>query len=149
MMNQREYKLFLTGRQKLQYGLPAIMFTVMPIIFYFTIRNIEEGPPDFFPYVFWLFAAAYWWELLTIPHTICVTPTDQIEFRSVLRRRPVAVGDIVSIGPGAFGLVTSVMGGYMLKHRGGKVGFINQFTGMHELLADIRRSNPMAEFLGC
>ena len=47
----------------------------------------------------------------------------------------------------------SVTSGYMqqfkLTHRTGKLGFVNQFTGMHEFLTELRHANPQVELIGC
>ena len=157
-MTPRQYKLHLTFLQKFQAGFPAIMATVAPLLFYFAFRSFDEGQvqipdqgaPDYFPYLFfWIFAAIYWWEILTLPHTMNVNPHGHIEFISLLRRREISASNIVSIRPEQHGFITAVMGGFVVKHSGGKIAFINQFTGMHELLAELRQSNPAVELVGC
>lgn len=148
-MTAREYKLYLTRQQKLSLILPAVMFTIFPILIYFTFPFRSDGQQDLFPFFFWLFAAFAWYGLLTVPHRLIVTSDGALEFVALVRKRRISIHDIVSIAPGGMGPTSGYMQRFKLNHRTGSVGFINQFTGMHEFLAELRRSNPQVELLGC
>lgn len=148
-MTPREYKLHLTKQQKLGLLLPAVMFTIFPVLIYFTFPLGPGEQPDYFPFFAWAFAAIAWYVLLTLPYRLNVQSDGTLEFVGLLRRRRVSVHDIVSIAPSGMGLVVSYIQEFRLTHKNGKFGFVNQFTGMHELLSEVRRANPHVELIGC
>ena len=131
------------------FALPAVMFTVAPFMFFFAFPRPDGWPPDYFPAAFWIFAAFCWYDILTLPHRIVVSFVGQLEFVSLLRRWRFSVHDVLTITPGRLGLSFAPLSRFTLKHRNGKLRFVNQFTGMHEFLSELRRAQPTVEFVGC
>jgi hypothetical protein len=56
--------------------------------------------------------------------------------------------DVISIEPKSIRMNVGVSG-YQLKHLNGKILYPGQFTGMYELLAEIKQVNPAIDIKGC
>jgi hypothetical protein len=158
-MTPRQYKLFLTGSQKLVLVIPVVMFLMLPVFFFvvFSSGVIPHGqppndlPPFFpwFPFVFFfMFAAYFGWMLLSMPHQITVGADKMIVFKSVLKTQKVRPTDVISIEPKSIRINAGVSG-YQLKHLNGKILYPGQFTGMYQLLAEIKQVNPAVDIKGC
>lgn len=158
-MTPRQYKLFLTGSQKLVLVLPAVMFLFIPLVFFivfssgaFAQGSRSEALPPFFPWfpfgLFFLFAAFYGWTLLSLPHAIIVGADKMIAFKSVLKMQKVRPTDVISIEPKSIRMNVGISG-YQLKHLNGKILYPGQFTGMYQLLAEIKQVNPAIDIKGC
>jgi hypothetical protein len=158
-MTPRQYRLYLTGSQKLVLVLPAVMFLFIPLVFFilfssgaFSQGSRPEEFPSFYPLfpfgVFFLFAAFYGWTLLSLPHSIIVGADKIIVFKSVLKMQKVRPTDVISIEPKSIRMNVGVSG-YQLKHLNGKILYPGQFTGMYELLAEIKQVNPAIDIKGC
>lgn len=159
IMTPRQYKLFLSRSQKLMLIAPIAAFLVMPLLFLSVLYQgvIPTGRhpaeiPAFFPWIpIVIFpAAAAWfiWLLLTTPREIIVGADGKLVFKSVLGLREVKPADVISIEPKTLQLQIG-MSGYQLRHVNGKIVYPGQFTGMHQLLAELKQANPAVEIKGC
>ena len=93
--------------------------------------------------VAWLAAALFGcYHQMTMPYRIEVTDTGLIQFVGVFSKKIVASQDIVS--------VKAVAGNFVeIKHTSGKVRLLQQFTGFHEFLTDLKRANQNVQIRGC
>jgi hypothetical protein len=147
------YDLLLLRRQKLFLAVPALMFTLFPllpfVVFSFDQVPPENRPPLGFVFVFWLFAVPFVATILTLPYRLTATPLGNLVFKSLATTRSVAVQDILSIEPASFFFSQVPLSTYSLKHRNGKIRFAGQFTGMHRLLVELAKANPAISIKGC
>jgi hypothetical protein len=108
-----------------------------------TLRGTSEGPPAFVAVVWCVVLAWNWNVLLRIPYEIRFELTDVISFVALARTTELLPTDIRSIKPyGAGG------GFYVLRHNGGKIRLIPQFTGFHEVISRVKALNPQLEVVG-
>ena len=158
-MTPRQYKLYLTGTQKFVLLVPVLMLIFVPLVFFivFSSGAIAQGSrpgaiPPFFPWfpfgLFLLFAAIYGWTLLSLPHEITVGADRMIAFKAVLKTQTVRPADITSIEPKSIRMNVGVSG-YQLTHLNGRILYPGQFTGMYQLLAEIKQANPSVDIKGC
>jgi hypothetical protein len=98
------------------------------------------------PFVLVFLGVAVWsWRrALRTARRVAVRPGSRIEFVTGLGRVTVAPQDIISIRPDG-----SYLGYLVVRHRGGRVLLINQFTGFHRFLSELVSVNPAVELLGC
>jgi hypothetical protein len=158
-MTPRQYKIYLTGSQKLVLVIPMVTFLIIPIVFLFVFssgadfhgQGSDEVPP-FLPWIpfvfFFLMAGLFAWTLLTLPHEISVGADKMIVFKSFLRTYRVRPTDIISIEPRSLRM-NAGMTGYQLTHLNGKILYPGQFTGMYLLLAELKQANPAIDIKGC
>jgi hypothetical protein len=157
-MTTREYKLLLTGSQKLAVAIPILIFTLLPVVFFFMFSSgpFREMKGDnlplffpLFPFLMFLGAGAFIaWTVLSLPHTISVTYDKQLVFKSVLSSRTVKISDVISIEPRSLRIQAGISG-YLLTHLNGKILFPGQFTGQYLLLYELKQANPSVELKGC
>ena len=101
-------------------------------------------PPGLFS-VFWFgILGVFSYQVLSVPQTIVRHPEGTLEFKAPLRRRVVAIGDLRAIEP-----IPNQFGMLRFRHGSGKVNVLSQFDGFHELIADIKSTNPNIEIRGC
>ena len=75
-----------------------------------------------------------------IPHTIQVTDTDQIRFISLFSTVVIAASDVQRL---------KASGNFVeLKHSQGKVLLLQLFTGFHNFVTELERSNPSVKVTG-
>jgi hypothetical protein len=117
----------------------ALITFVAPVVF------LRSGAP-LFVLVFLLGMAAWqWWLLLTLPYRIVVHDDGAIEWVALLRRIKMLPEEVREIRP----LRGGHIGFFVAIHSGGKVRFINQITGFHEVLLHIKTRNPQVILKGC
>ena len=85
------------------------------------------------------FPACYF---LRLPRTIELHDDGQLVFRGVGKPKVISARDIRSIEPNVVGLL-------VVRHSGGKLSFLNQFTGFHKLVSTLETLNPNIEIKGC
>jgi hypothetical protein len=83
-----------------------------------------------------------WYVLLTMPYEIRFESSDRIRFTALARTTALNVISLRSIRPLGGG------GIYVLRHEGGKIWLIAQFTGFHEVITRIRAVHPDMEVHG-
>lgn len=158
-MTPRRYELFLTRSQKLMLVVPIVGLTVLPLVFFvlffqgaFPNSRHPAEIPAFFPWfpfgMFFVMAGWLIWVMLSTPREIIVTADKKLVFKSVLRSREVRPAEVISIEPKTLRLQVG-MSGYQLKYLNGKIVYPGQFTGMYQLLAELKQANPSVEIEGC
>jgi hypothetical protein len=148
------YDLHLTGMQKFALMMPLIVFAFMLMV-YFSIqanavaRGVDIHAPFWFPIaIVLLIAISFLLSVGRLPYRITVTQAQQLEFKSLITVRSVPVADVVAIRPA--NLFSNIgISGYVLVHRGGKIRYPGQFTGMYMLLHELKQANPALEIRGC
>ncbi len=81
---------------------------------------------------------------LRLPRTIELHDDGELVFRGLGKPKVISARDIRSIEP-----APNVVGMLIVKHSGGKLPLINQFTGFHNLLSTLETLNPDIELKGC
>jgi hypothetical protein len=105
----------------------------------------EDGPPRLLVAPFLAILAWQWWVLLSLAHRIVIHEDGTVEWVALARRistRPEAVQEISPDRSGSIGF-------FRMVHSGGKVRFLNQITGFHEVVAHIKAHNPTVILKGC
>ena len=83
-----------------------------------------------------------WHVLLGIPYEIRFDLSGCVSFVALGRTVTLLGTDMQSIRPEGIG------GMYLLRHKGGKVRLLAQFTGFHEVVTRIKAANPEFETVG-
>jgi hypothetical protein len=86
-----------------------------------------------------------WWVLLRIAYCVVIRDDGSMEWVAVARRVIMKPEDAREIGPDS----TGTIGFFRIKYTGGKVRFINQITGFHEVILHIKSRNPLVVLKGC
>src|SRR5262249_47645934 len=104
-----------------------------------------DRPPLFLLPLFVAIIGWQWWLLLTLAYRVIVHDDGRLEWVALARRVTLLPEDVREIGPEAKG----GLGFFRVVHRGGKVRFINQITGFHEVILHIKTRHPGVVLLGC
>ena len=142
-MTVQAYKLFVQPWLKAWLIFGGIVTIVMPgVIFFMGLRDGE--PPLFVAALPLVVFAMPWYQVSSTTHTINIRTDQGIEFISLLRTRTIQPSQIKSIKPagGQFGWLC-------VRHSNGKIALIQQFTGFHQFLSELREVNPQVELVGC
>jgi hypothetical protein len=86
-----------------------------------------------------------WWVLTTLAHRVVLHDDGVVEWVALARRVRMLPEDIIAIRPGT----RAGIGFLTVKYAGGTVRLLNQITGFHEVLAHIKRRNPIVVIKGC
>jgi hypothetical protein len=126
--------------------MPFVVMAVMSIFGIAILAAVlwggDPGPHLVF-FVFWWIALFWnWYVLLGIPYEIRFDTSDRISFIATVRSTTMSATDIRSIK------LSRVGGFYILRHAGGKLRLISQFTGFHEVISRIKAVNPSVEVVG-
>jgi len=113
------------------FGMPALILT--------------SGAPKFLMAPLFAVVAWNWWIILTLAYRVVIYDDGSIEWVAFARRVKVFPEDIREIGPDSTGSI----GFFVVKYAGGKIRFINQITGFHEILVHIKSRNPNVILKGC
>ena len=81
---------------------------------------------------------------LRLPRTIELHDDGRVVFRGLGEPRVITAGDIQSIEP-----ASHFVGMLVVRHPGGKLHLLHQFTGFHRLLSALETLNPNIELKGC
>jgi hypothetical protein len=140
------YNLYISGLFKLILfgGLAIFVIIGLLIASGFFLAADPNGPPRVFGLVVLLIVGwnAFW--LLSFPHRIVVSPTGEVQFISLIRRRATSLSDIKSIKPerGQFGFL-------MVRTSQRRIMILNQFDGFHDFILLLKSRNPSVEIRGC
>ncbi len=124
--------------------MPLVIGTAMMVIGILMVLGLIQKEPG----VGWLvlitgaITAYTAWSFLRLPQTIELHDDGQLVFRGVGKPKVVSARDIQSIEPNVMGLL-------VVKHSGGKLPFLNLFTGFHKLVSTLETLNPNIEIKGC
>ena len=136
-----------TLESKLQYWLfvfvmPFLAFTTAGGLIWIWASGSDVASAAAWSFFALWFSAILWncYQQSTMPHTIEVTDTGTIRFVGTFRTSVIAPSDVISVrGSGLF---------VEVRHIGGKILFLQQFTGFHEFLTDLKRVNPNVTMRG-
>jgi hypothetical protein len=107
------------------------------------VRGTSEDLP-LLVVVLWCSALVWNWHvLLGIPYEIRFETANRISFVSLARTVTLSTADLRSIKP--YG---GAVGFYLLRHDGGKIRLLSQFTGFHEIVSRIKAANPNFDIVG-
>ena len=123
--------------------LPFVVLALMTLAFPAII--LGSGGPIFLVIVVLAIAGWNWWVLMTLAHRIVLHDDGTVEWVALGRRVKVRPEDIREIRPDRSGGI----GFFAAKCATGKVRFINQINGFHEVLAHIKSRNPTVVLKGC
>jgi hypothetical protein len=123
--------------------MPFVMLGVFTCIV--PVLILISNGPAFLLVPLFAVVAWNWWVLLTIAYRVIVQDDGGIEWVALARRVRILPEDIREIGPDRIGSI----GFFTVRHAGGKVRFINQITGFHEVILHIKNRNPMVVLKGC
>jgi len=123
--------------------MPFIMLGVFT--FGVPILILSSGGPAFILVPLFAVVAWNWWVLLTLAYRIVIYDDGSLEWVALARRVRALPTDVREISPDGSGSI----GFFVAKYKGGKIRFINQITGFHEVLVHIKNHNPMVTLKGC
>jgi hypothetical protein len=104
----------------------------------------RSGPA--FLLVPWLAVVGWnWWVLATPAYRVVLHHDGVVEWIAIGRCVKTLTGDIREVHPGNGGSI----GFFVVKHAAGKVRFVNQIKGFHEVLVHIKNRNPAVVLKGC
>ena len=127
--------------------LPFFVLTIMTgglVALAFTGARKGMPPLAILP-IFGIVVAWQWWMMLTLAYRVIVHDDGSLEWVALARTLRLRPENILKIGPDRTGNI----GFFAVTHSEGKVRFINQITGFHEILALISERNPRVEIRGC
>jgi hypothetical protein len=104
-----------------------------------------SGAPAFALVPVLAIAAWNWWFVLTLAHRVVIYDDGALEWVSLARRVRMLPEDVRRVAPERGGNI----GLFVVRHAGGKVRFIHQITGFHEVLVHVKTRNPAVELRGC
>lgn len=86
-----------------------------------------------------------WWVVLTLAYRVVIQDDGTVEWVALARKVRMLPEDVREISPDSMGSI----GFFRVIHVGGKVRFINQITGFHEVILHIKSRNPTVILKGC
>ena len=123
--------------------MPFIMLGVFT--FALPVLILTAGGPIFTMIPVFFVAAWNWWVVLTLAYRVVIQDDGAVEWVALARKVRMLPEDIREICPDS----TSSIGFFKVRHVGGKVKFINQITGFHEVILHIKSRNPTVILKGC
>jgi hypothetical protein len=109
------------------------------------IGVLGTGGPTFLLIPVLAIAGWNWWVLTTLVHRVLLHDDGLVEWVALVRRvktEPEAITEIRPERLGSIGLFT-------VRHASGRLRFVNQITGFHEVVAHIKSRNPSVSIRGC
>lgn len=145
MSNDKSYHLYIQRHLKILMIGMLVIFSVIGLLFISGLFQSAkgDGPPRFVG-IFW-FAIIFWngYWVLSLPHTIVVSESGQVEFIGVIRKRQTKFREIQSIKP------DNQYGFLIVKTGSGKFRILNQFDEFHDFILRLKTANPAVELRGC
>ena len=122
---------------------PCFMIVIGTLWIYIAVTRPGQNAPVWFG-ILWLVGVLFSaYQSLKMPYRIEMMDSGQINFVGILATT-VSTQDVISVKQRAFS------GGFLeLKHTRGKIRLLQQFTGFHEFLTELKRVNPSVEITGC
>lgn len=139
----KTYPLEPSPATRVQWLVPPILALLFPILVVLMSRE-KNGPPWPLAVIPLAMGTALLLLTLRMPTRIEVSDDGAMEWIAPLRRIRVLPSEVLAIAPDRRG-----QGYFLLTHGSGRFRFLNQFTGFHELLTDLKRANPSVELRGC
>ena len=133
-----------TIQSKFRYWLFAMILPFSFVCFgvLFIYLTVTKGGPVWFVLIWLALMLIGFYRQVTMPHSIELTDTGFIRFVGAFRTSTIAPQDVI--------LVSAAAGNFIvLKHMSGKIRFLQQFTGFHEFLTELKRMNESVEIRGC
>jgi len=138
------YKLAVSrGYTFFVFGIMGVMSALGVGLFVGAFRGSPDGPPIIVVVLWCVVLAWNWTVLLGLPYQIRFESADQLSFVSLARTTTLAPSEILSLKPLGMG-----GGFYVLRHNGGTIWILVQFTGFHEIVSRIKAANPRFEVVG-
>jgi hypothetical protein len=139
----RQYKVDSKFMYWLYAAVMPCVFLVAGVFFiYLAATKPSSGGPLWFWVVWFAYVLYSCHRAARTAHTIEVADNGLIRFTGLFRRTTVAPQDIVRV-KAASGLFLEV------KHTGGKIWTLQQITGLHEFLSNLKLANQNVTFKGC
>jgi hypothetical protein len=104
-----------------------------------------KGPPPAILLLLIPFIGVQAWVFMRQVYRVVVHEDGAMEWISLGGTVRVRPENVLKIGPERSGSI----GFFVLTHTEGKVRFVNQITGFHEIVALIKSRNPRVELRGC
>ncbi len=122
-------------------AMPLVFIATGGLFIWLALTRPDEAPPGWF-IVIWLGAVAVGvYKQATMPYGIAILDSGLVRFLGAFRTSEVAAADIRS--------VASLGGSFIqVKHVGGRIMMLNQITGLHEFLTELKRVNPTVQIKG-
>jgi hypothetical protein len=137
----KQYDLDLPLPVRVMPFVVLVIFTLLVPI----LLVSESGAPRFIVAI-WLGAVAWqWWVVLRIAYRVLIHDDGTLEWVALARRVKMRPEAVQSIAPDRSGSI----GFFRLTYGEGKVRFINQVTGFHEIVQHIKSHNPGVVLRGC
>jgi hypothetical protein len=122
--------------------MPCLFLPAGVFVIYLAATKPSSGGPLWFWVVWVAFCLYSCHRLVRMAHTIEVADNGLIKFTGLFRRTTVAPQDIVR--------VKATSGQFLeVKHNGGKIWMLQQITGLHEFLSNLKLANQNVTFKGC
>jgi hypothetical protein len=147
MASTNVYRLHFPLLQRIiVFGTMGIMSIVgVGLIVAAALNRLGGMPVPFL--LFWLAALGWnWYVLVGIPYEIRFEPGDRLSFKSLARTATLNASEIKSIKPYGGGFGSGPL--FILRHDGGKIRLVAQFTGFHEVVSRIKTAHPGIEVIG-
>ena len=123
---------------------PLVVLTIVTVSFSVVILS-AKGPPPFLIVPFLAIMGFQWWVILTLAYRVIVFDDGSIEWIALARRVRTLPEEIREISPDN----GRGMGFFRVVHARGKVRFLNQITGFHEVIVHIKGRHPGVVLKGC
>lgn len=142
MTTPTTYDLELGMMMKIVF--PFILIFMVVVGAFGVVTAAQEDPRSALFFIVWYGMLAFIGvQMFSIPLHIDDHGDGSLTFRSSLRSRVVQVAQIRAIEP-----VPNQFGIFRVVHDGGKIVFLNQFTGFHRLVAQLIAQNPRIQLKG-
>jgi hypothetical protein len=128
-----------------------ILLRIMPFVmlgiftFIVPVFILTANGPAFLLIPILAVVAWNWWVLLRMAYRVVIQDDGSIEWVALAKRVKMLPEDVREISPDSTGSI----GFFKVKYEGGKVRFINQITGFHEIIVYIKSRNSMVVLKGC
>ena len=125
----------------------VLMFMVLALfsVVFLALSIQDEGPFRFLVVFLVAMVAWQWWIILSLVYRIVIHEDGTVEWIALARKVRMRPEDVREIRPDRSGHI----GFLHVEWSGRKVRFVNQITGLHEVVAHIKAHNPTVLVRGC